>query len=234
MAVKRIDSTYVEGNTTQYAGVLQFQGLSTDTKPTLNANQSGSTFYCVDDKSYHTWHIDEWVVPTWYTPIHTETVQEKAIELGCGFQVQLVGSGLASEGTETYLFRTPSDKLITFNAGSLIAVDESVSKDAFLYVSIHEGATITDTGDYDNVVISNFNRWGGLSASFIAKHDPTISVVGTLLLTTITSSSLSTNSNITFQLKQGVDYTVTVYNPSAAACNYVFTGIIFQLPLNEP
>lgn len=47
------------GNTTSL-DVLEFQGLSTDVKPTLIENNTGSTFWCVDSHEFYIWHIDQW------------------------------------------------------------------------------------------------------------------------------------------------------------------------------
>lgn len=61
MAIKRTDSSYVDGNTTNYVGILEFQGLSTDVKPTLTESQSGSEFLELDTGAYFVWHINAWV-----------------------------------------------------------------------------------------------------------------------------------------------------------------------------
>ena len=41
--------------------VGEWQGESTDDKPVLQVNETGSTFYEVDTGKLYTWHIDEWV-----------------------------------------------------------------------------------------------------------------------------------------------------------------------------
>ena len=38
----------------------EYQGLSTDTKPTLTEKNTGSTYYEVDTKNGYVWHIDQW------------------------------------------------------------------------------------------------------------------------------------------------------------------------------
>lgn len=38
----------------------KFQGLSTDDKPVLTENNSGSTFFCVDTVQVYIWHISQW------------------------------------------------------------------------------------------------------------------------------------------------------------------------------
>ena len=39
----------------------EYQGLSTDTKPTLTANNTGSTFFELNTKKAFLWHIDSWI-----------------------------------------------------------------------------------------------------------------------------------------------------------------------------
>lgn len=39
----------------------EYEGLSTDTKPTLLAIQSGSVFLEIDTTSLYKWHVDSWV-----------------------------------------------------------------------------------------------------------------------------------------------------------------------------
>lgn len=38
----------------------EYQGLSTDTKPTLALNSSGAIFEEMDTGAIFTWHIDKW------------------------------------------------------------------------------------------------------------------------------------------------------------------------------
>jgi len=61
MAIKRVDSTHIEGTTTKYVGTLEYQGLSTDTKPTLIESQTGSQFLELDTGAFFVWHINAWV-----------------------------------------------------------------------------------------------------------------------------------------------------------------------------
>ena len=61
MAIKRVDRTFVENGETKYVGQLEFQGLSTDIKPTLIESQSGSEFLELDTGSYFVWHVNAWV-----------------------------------------------------------------------------------------------------------------------------------------------------------------------------
>ena len=61
MAVKRTDGNTVVGNTTNYVGITEYQGLSTDTKPTLTESQTGSEFLELDTGSYFVWHVNAWV-----------------------------------------------------------------------------------------------------------------------------------------------------------------------------
>ena len=61
MAIKRVDSTHIDGNTTEYVGILEYQGLSTDTKPTLIASQTGSQFLELDTGAFFVWHVNAWV-----------------------------------------------------------------------------------------------------------------------------------------------------------------------------
>jgi hypothetical protein len=53
MSVRRTDR--ISGNK-----IKEYQGLSTDTKPTLEENNSGSTFLEVDTVKGFTWHEDQW------------------------------------------------------------------------------------------------------------------------------------------------------------------------------
>lgn len=61
MAIKRTDSNVVTGNTTSYVGLLEYQGLSTDVKPTLIESQTGSEFLELDTGSFFVWHVNAWV-----------------------------------------------------------------------------------------------------------------------------------------------------------------------------
>jgi hypothetical protein len=36
--------------------IKEYKGLSTETKPTLVANNSGSSYYCVDTGDYYIWY----------------------------------------------------------------------------------------------------------------------------------------------------------------------------------
>lgn len=45
-----------DGNTI----LFDYQGESTDEKPTLSEIYTGSTFFCVDNGSAFVWHIDVW------------------------------------------------------------------------------------------------------------------------------------------------------------------------------
>lgn len=38
----------------------EYQGLSTDTKPLLDAEHTGSTFFVIDTGVTYVWHIDAW------------------------------------------------------------------------------------------------------------------------------------------------------------------------------
>lgn len=40
--------------------IKEYQGLSTDTKPMLTAENSGSSFLCVDTGDVYDWHVDTW------------------------------------------------------------------------------------------------------------------------------------------------------------------------------
>ena len=65
MAVKRIDSNYVSGNTTVYVGKQEYQCLTTDTKPVLTENNNGSTCVVLNAttklfESVYVWHDNEW------------------------------------------------------------------------------------------------------------------------------------------------------------------------------
>ena len=61
MAIKRVDRTFVENGVTIYVGTLEYQGLSTDIKPTLTESQTGSEFLEVDTGAFFVWHINAWV-----------------------------------------------------------------------------------------------------------------------------------------------------------------------------
>lgn len=41
--------------------IKEYEGLSTDTKPTLSSLQSGSVFFEIDTTSVFKWHVDVWV-----------------------------------------------------------------------------------------------------------------------------------------------------------------------------
>lgn len=60
MAVKRVDATNIDNGVVNYVGILEYQGLSTDTKPTLIESQSGSQFIELDTGSIFIWHINAW------------------------------------------------------------------------------------------------------------------------------------------------------------------------------
>jgi len=40
--------------------VFDLYGMSTNTKPTLEEINTGSSFYCVDTKESFIWYIDNW------------------------------------------------------------------------------------------------------------------------------------------------------------------------------
>lgn len=40
--------------------IRDYQGLSSETKPTLTAANSGSTFYCVDTGDVYIWQSSAW------------------------------------------------------------------------------------------------------------------------------------------------------------------------------
>lgn len=40
---------------------MEFQGESTDLKPILKEENTGSSLYCIDNGDYFLWHIDRWV-----------------------------------------------------------------------------------------------------------------------------------------------------------------------------
>jgi hypothetical protein len=50
---------YVE-NTSNSCIEQKIQGLSTDTKPLLTSDNTGSTFYCVDTGDLYVWHTNKW------------------------------------------------------------------------------------------------------------------------------------------------------------------------------
>ena len=60
MAIRSVTNDIYNGTETNRL-LLEYQGLSTDTKPTLIESQSGSEYLELDTGSFFVWHINVWV-----------------------------------------------------------------------------------------------------------------------------------------------------------------------------
>ena len=60
MAVKSVTNDLYNGTETNQL-MFEYQGLSTDTKPTLLEQNTGSEFLELDTGAFFVWHINAWV-----------------------------------------------------------------------------------------------------------------------------------------------------------------------------
>lgn len=60
MAIKNVSNDIYNGTETNRL-LLEYQGLSADTKPILTEEETGSEFLELDTGSYFVWHINAWV-----------------------------------------------------------------------------------------------------------------------------------------------------------------------------
>ena len=60
MAIKNVSNDIFNGTETNRL-LLEYQGLSTDIKPILTEEETGSEFLELDTVSYFVWHVNAWV-----------------------------------------------------------------------------------------------------------------------------------------------------------------------------
>lgn len=152
----------------------------------------------------------------------TESVQERAVEMGMGFVCTHIVTIGANTNASVQL-TTDDTHLITINnlrvtsLGTVPAV-----------VELYEDATITTPGSSTTRIISNINRRSTILPEFTTLNYPTISDIGTNIMT-ITTDFVAGNPS--FQLLSDTNYILKIYNDTNASVNFIIYFQAFQLEI---
>ena len=158
-----------------------------------------------------------------------ETVQERAIEMGMGYNI-MHNNTLAVDTSDYLLLRTSATNLNTLSKLKVLAIDGSDNKAFYGRINIYEDATVSADGSDAGIVIANFNRNSLNTPDFVIKDAPTVTDEGTLMVSSLISEEILITGT-SFQLLPDTDYLIEFYNDSSTSVDFTLDFTIYELEL---